>query len=541
MNNGILSSGPAPVAMPGGLLGRPTPVQMPSSAEVLDAAIATDASGAVIPPIDTTMAGMRYVTHVFRTVGSGRLTFLRDTEAQYLVVGGGGAGGSWYGGGGGGGGLLRGAATFVRGDYAVAVGNGGMGVAAQSSGTSGSNSALGSLLAFGGGGGGAYLAAGKSGGSGGGGFPGGSGVAGQGNSALPNNGIYGGGGGGAGSSPPPTAAALNNAGGSGIASSLSGTLTDYAKGGIGSYSGAYTFFPNSGGGGVGQYSNGVAGQTGMSGIVAVRYRRSAAPIHPEAEQWLFNVYGNGGTVKMTTLQAVSRFCYAIDDAGIRDRFYRLNLFCGDQLAAALVPLYRSTSATSTQYGNLIDANSNFVSADYQESGTLSGLTKLATGTTKVLNTGLRMTALPQVQTLHIAASVRNYYAAGFVIGQSGAGVSANMYISNANSFSGGIANEWGGFAQSTPGRFLLSRTSSTVGVAYRNASAYTTNTTDVGTLTAGDRTIAVFGLGNNTNGAVVASACVRLNGYSFGNSMTAAQAAAYDAAIVALEAALGRQ
>jgi hypothetical protein len=44
---------------------------------------------------------------------------------------------------------------------------------------------------------------------------------------------------------------------------------------------------------------------------------------------------------------VSKFCSAIASAGIRDHFYRLNLFCGSNLNAALVPLYLTPDKTVT--------------------------------------------------------------------------------------------------------------------------------------------------------------------------------------------------
>ena len=61
----------------------------------------------------------------------------------------------------------------------------------------------------------------------------------------------------------------------------------------------------------------------------------------EAQDWINRVYANGGTVSATTANAVNTFCEDINAAGIRDKFYRLNLFAGDNLSAALVPLYRN--------------------------------------------------------------------------------------------------------------------------------------------------------------------------------------------------------
>jgi hypothetical protein len=87
------------------------------------------------------------------------------------------------------------------------------------------------------------------------------------------------------------------------------------------------------------------------------------------------------------MKAVSTFCAAIDAAGIRDRFYRLNLFAGTGLNAALVPLYRGPSRTGTQYGNATDTNNGpFVSGDYVETGASGGL--LGNFSSKYLDTGL---------------------------------------------------------------------------------------------------------------------------------------------------------
>lgn len=110
-------------------------------------------------------------------------------------------------------------------------------------------------------------------------------------------------------------------------------------------------------------------------------------VHHEALDWARRVVTNGGSVSQSTLRAVSAFCDAIERAAIRDRFYRLNLFCGTGLNACLVPLYRGASFTGTQYGNTTDTNNGpFVSGDYAETGASGGLN--GNGTTKYLATGL---------------------------------------------------------------------------------------------------------------------------------------------------------
>jgi len=77
----------------------------------------------------------------------------------------------------------------------------------------------------------------------------------------------------------------------------------------------------------------------------------------DAQDWVNRVYANGGTVSAATANAVNDFANAIDAAGIRDRFYRLNLFCGTGLNACLVPLYQNRQRTAGR--NLITKNEEY--------------------------------------------------------------------------------------------------------------------------------------------------------------------------------------
>jgi hypothetical protein len=240
---------------------------------------------------------------------------LKTNFVEYLVVAGGGGGGAQNvgnGGGGGAGGLLQGTIPITTGSsITVTVGAGGAGGSSN-----GSDSVFGSITTTGGGLGGTWpggnaSAGGSGGGTGQNGTTSALGVTGQGNNGgngglfSPGNGAYSGsGGGGAGSAGVPawfgTTSSPNNAtfggrGGTGIGSSINGTLTVYAGGGGGSshaLATEQTNFGGAGGGGNGKYGastgatagtantgggGGGAGenvgsvQAGGSGIVIVSY------------------------------------------------------------------------------------------------------------------------------------------------------------------------------------------------------------------------------------------------------------------------------
>jgi hypothetical protein len=234
---------------------------------------------------------------------------------EYLLVGGGGGGGGAYhaggvvtpGGGGGGGGIINTTMTIAQGTtYNVVVGAAGTGGPANSNGTQGGNSYIGSVTqavggGYGAGGGGnpsgGSTAAG-SGGSGGGGSavynnnlnaggPGGSGTSGQGNSggngsSAPSS--YGGGGGGGKSASGGNASRPNGAsGGGGTAYSITGSSVTYSGGGYGGgdgYAGSAGSYGSGGGptyygGGGGGASRGVSGNSpvginGGGGIVILK-------------------------------------------------------------------------------------------------------------------------------------------------------------------------------------------------------------------------------------------------------------------------------
>lgn len=270
---------------------------------------------------------------------------------------------------------------------------------------------------------------------------------------------------------------------------------------------------------------------GMSG----RLLRPLASGHPDALSWRSRVIANGGTVSASTMTAVTAFCKSIDSAGIRGRFYRLNLFAGDALLAALVPLYRGPSFSGAQLGNTTDTNVNFVSSDYAEN---QGISSATSG--KVLNTGLQTNALP-TDGGHLAWSVRNnsFVALGFLLGVGSSGTYRSYcYQSNANTqsitVSSGSAVESSVSTLSAYARWVGSRTSASLKTIYRNGISTATNTTAI-TATAGNTNqLSIFGQN------AIAGAQLGLHYYSIGDSLTASQVSSFDSALAAFLTAMGR-
>jgi hypothetical protein len=265
--------------------------------------------------------------------------------------------------------------------------------------------------------------------------------------------------------------------------------------------------------------------------------------NPEAQDWISKTYANGGTVSASTAAAVSAFCDAIDAASIRDRFFRLNLFCGTELNAALVPLYRGPSRTGTQYGNTTDTNNGpFVSGDYAETGASGGLT--SNGTSKYLNTGLKADALGQTDRhlsmvgVTTAATTSKYFLGMDNFGGSGnafwgimtGSVTASQFMVRAQS---AAANSTSFTASGTP-HIVLSGNGSAA--AYANGASAVTG--PAGAFTAPNLDVFVFAL--NRNATSIDYTAARLTAYSVGASMTAQQVADYYTAISAFQTSLSR-
>lgn len=265
----------------------------------------------------------------------------------------------------------------------------------------------------------------------------------------------------------------------------------------------------------------------------------------DRDDWVSRVVAAGDTVSSGTQSAALTFLQAIYAANLRGVFLRLNLFAGNSLTAALVPLIRSTSYGGPLIGSASDTNINFVSGDYSESTGLKG-----NGSSKYLSTGVTTESLPSAISVHLAAS-------GTSISTSGAatlvgsfdGTAASLCSmessitvsgSSRTAFRSGTFTD-GQFPVVTPSanesHVVGTRTSATAAALYRGGSSVATSTTrTVASVSA--RSLHVFA---SSNGASVSNYnAARLTSYSIGTGLTASQVSAYSTALIAFNAALGR-
>lgn len=280
-----------------------------------------------------------------------------------------------------------------------------------------------------------------------------------------------------------------------------------------------------------------------------------APIHPEAADWSTRVVAQGASVSTATLANVSRLCYAIDAAGIRDRFLRLNVFSGTGLNAAITPLFRGRSLTGPQFGGTVDTNaggaSAFVSGDYSES---VGLTA-GYATTKHLDTGFSpsLVTAAQWEVMHFSVWHGPFASSAtdpFLIGAFNStadrfGIQTSLRTS-ALAFETGRAGKTNavsatsGIQGARPSTFLLTQRTATVALElYRNGTLDNTLATAATGIAGNTLTFYVFA--NNSGGTRFGDQPGTLmRHYSIGLAMTAAQVAAFYSAMLAFNTSMGR-
>jgi len=276
-----------------------------------------------------------------------------------------------------------------------------------------------------------------------------------------------------------------------------------------------------------------------------RLLRPRQTLHPDAAAWAARVVSNGGSVTGTTLSAVSKFCASIASAGLRDRFYRLNLFAGTGLNACLVPLYRGPSLGGTQYGNTTDTNVGpFVSGDYSESNGLDG-----DGNAKYLNTGMSHDNMGVPQTVHLAAfkGSGTWNISREFMGSRDADDFYTMQcrypasaIPSMSVLIGGAVSTINETPISTSASFLIgTRNSASELYLWQNGTKIATGTSNATTSGANPNPYMVFT--RNVSGTAAGNPWEHaMRAYSIGLGLNDAQAVAYNVAMQTFQTALGR-
>ena len=279
------------------------------------------------------------------------------------------------------------------------------------------------------------------------------------------------------------------------------------------------------------------------------------PTHAETASWLSRVIAYGGSASDATLSAMDILCAAIDaQSGLRGQITRLNLFCGNQLAAALVPLYFAESAGATEKGNSTDINSGatpFSSGSYASTGSSGGLTGNGSA---YLNTGLTNSNCATPTSGHMSFSATGMTeSTKAIMGTTKENnpstcddILANINIGGAfgvvdvcrrGSFSANTVNT---SPKTSYSHWISTQTSSTSRVLYSSGTAIMTSTSGASSLTLNSTHPYYIFATNLDNGAGVVPTSARLRQYSIGGGLTAAQAAAFSAAVATFNTALGR-
>lgn len=258
-----------------------------------------------------------------------------------------------------------------------------------------------------------------------------------------------------------------------------------------------------------------------------------AIVDSDAAAWAAAVVVAGGTYSPTTLTAVSAFVTLAKASGYWTKLNRINLFCGDQLAAALVPLKAGS-------GSATETNVNFVGGDYTEATGITG-----NGSTKYLDTGLVASTALTLNDTHLAVYNRASGAAGGGA-HIGCNDGANFFemlvpftdgIAYSRHYNNSAASGLLTVATGAPyGLMVSSRTGAASHVVYKAGASIVSDTNTGGARPA--RAIYVFA--RNSSGTANVFTSHALAGYSIGSGLTGADVTAYTTHLQAFQTSLGR-
>jgi hypothetical protein len=274
--------------------------------------------------------------------------------------------------------------------------------------------------------------------------------------------------------------------------------------------------------------------------------------HKDVQNWLNTVYWNGGTVSSSTISALNIFCNAIDNAGLRNKFYRLNLFCGNNLQACLVPIYvgptnYSAGGIQTIFGYASDINFNFVSSDYNETGSNGGL--IGNGSSKGLFAGLLPNSMNDGYHLSIFNCIPSPSVSRHMIGCDNAFDSGwttfNIDYGGSNVLRSCLASSYGSQGDTSPtsaffGLCSSSRSTGSSQILYKNGLQ---ETGSVSSVVPTYQTFPAYGVAifaTNRKGTLAGFGADRLGAYSIGNQMNSTEVSTYYNIIKSFQVSLNR-
>jgi len=259
--------------------------------------------------------------------------------------------------------------------------------------------------------------------------------------------------------------------------------------------------------------------------------------------WRSRITANGGSISTGVLNAADTFITTCKNSGVWDKLQRLNLFAGDQLAACLIPIINT-------YGGETDINTNFIEADYSQTGGLN-----SDGVTKRLNTNFIPNSSIGATSCHLSTYIitgvpgismtigcttyspnniqfrvaTNYNDAASksiaIIGDYNGGANPNFSTSNAS----GI----------TQGFIVVTKPSANETYMSKSGITYLSNTsTYVGLTTLPTQPLYVFV--SNDNGSPSQYADATMGSYSVGSGLSVTQVSGYSFAMQNFQKALLR-
>lgn len=260
-------------------------------------------------------------------------------------------------------------------------------------------------------------------------------------------------------------------------------------------------------------------------------------IQLDFQYWKRRVGDAGGGTSEATDAAVMQFITAIHRGGLRDRFVRLNLFCGDSLVAARVPVFVDVFPGGC-VGLQVDTSVGFVASDYTAQGLVGAVGKH-------LQTGVSPTWFTECDT-HLALWNPKSVATG-------AGGIGSSLVAGTNTALAGYFPYSDGTAASdmysasvelyatpptTPyGLLMGSKTSRTAHNLLQNGVVFASQTSHQGALpTSGE----MYALAINRTAGTTHYYVGLVLMYSMGRGMTAVQALAFTEAMRVFLRALGR-